>query len=626
MANDKLTPVTAVREAVRRFLDVMTGAEDYSKLHEYTAPLNTFGFAAVTPELVKTLEDPSVRRRVAAAGTLFNWRDAGVLVSDAQLAMASQVLVTGLKSRDGDFKSQSAKIAGSLGIATDEMIPVLKRLLKSDSSEVRVSAAAALARSELSPLIAGELGKALRTDDVFLIQMAARGYGRLRMAERQSVDRLIQKLGDVEPVAQIVIVNALGQIGAAATRCVPELIRFLKTKATDTTVRGTIARNLGIVARARQEVEEALIWALRDRSWQVVQGAIFGLAEEKNEWPVKGVEILVGLLKSEDDDLRMTAARAFADNIPPAQCAAPVLVELLLNESNGTICQLARKAVLKTGVQAVPSLIEWMQRNHDRYGPLIYYTLSEIGEAAIPEILTLFRTTDDMGLREAAALTFYALGPKAVAAVPELLELAKNGDADLRIYIVTALAAVGPKGAAAMEFLVAALLYGEENTVVWAAEGLKSIGEAVIPILEEGLDVVDEPSRARIEPVLRQLKEADGRGKVDPLAWIKDDAAVELFVLCGRILRGPEAKSFKIISDELKDVRLHFAASTKKSLIVKKINRLETLLTPPGTDSIRLIDRKSTVKGKLTPFGSDFLLKAELSLSIRIEISEQSRS
>jgi HEAT repeat protein len=110
--------------------------------------------------------------------------------------------------------------------------------------------------------------------------------------------------------------------------------------------------------------------------------------------------------------------------------------------------------------------------------------LITLGEPAVPALLDLLRTgsPDD---RLAAANTFWGMGPRAAAAVGDLVALLVDPDPRLRVAAAQALEAVGPAAAPAVDALVSALSDPDRavRPAVKARGGIGPGARAALPAL-----------------------------------------------------------------------------------------------------------------------------------------------
>jgi HEAT repeat protein len=103
----------------------------------------------------------------------------------------------------------------------------------------------------------------------------------------------------------------------------------------------------------------------------------------------------------------------------------------------------------------------------------IVNALAGLGEQAVPRAI---RALQNPKARSLAIRVLTKLGPKAAGAVKPLVEVAKDGDPELRKNVYFALAAIGPEAAPATEALVEATSNKDERVRESALYALREIG------------------------------------------------------------------------------------------------------------------------------------------------------
>jgi len=190
-------------------------------------------------------------------------------------------------------------------------VPVLLELLRSDSSEVRWTAADAL--GQIGPDAAGAaeaLGAALKDDD---------------------------------PLVRRVAAEALGKIGPDARAAVPALIDMLNTEDRLHAVKALIR-----FRAAARDAASALIAVLKDPSAEVRWNACEALGDMRAD---AAVPALQELLADPEDKVREHAAEALGEIGPGARPALPAL-RRLLDDPDADVRDEAIKAIKRIDPQA----------------------------------------------------------------------------------------------------------------------------------------------------------------------------------------------------------------------------------------------------------------------------------
>jgi len=193
-------------------------------------------------------------------------------------------------------------------------------------------------------------------------------------------------------------------------------------------------------------------------------------------------------------------------------------------------------AIRQIGTNAIPELLR-MIRSQD--GQLKKKVAAFIDKHQIPIRLP---TSDDE--HEMAALGFHILGASGQAAVPELVELLKRNDPELRVIIIGCLGDIGPEAKAAAPLLVGFLdstnlidqfmatlglgqIHGEPEVAVpalvaklsvsnknlsmtiWALGQFGKDAKPAIPILRQFLGDTNPPAAYVQEALTNALKEIE---------------------------------------------------------------------------------------------------------------------
>jgi len=195
--------------------------------------------------------------------------------------------------------------------------------------------------------------------------------------------------------------------------------------------------------------------------------------------------------------------------------AVPTLIEIILNlKENGEVRMSAIRALGSIGSpKAVPALLKTLKTDlveRKGYWAPTIKALGVIGDSrAVPQLISVLRVreNDDMGKRSMAARALGRIGDS--RAVLPLISAAKNPH--IRKEAIWALAKI--KDERATGVLVNALQQGEDDeTVIYATEGLKKLGSKAREVLEKAASKPVEKESTDIVQVQRArklLKELD---------------------------------------------------------------------------------------------------------------------
>jgi len=125
---------------------------------------------------------------------------------------------------------------------------------------------------------------------------------------------------------------------------------------------------------------------------------------------------------------------------------------------------------------AVPELVDLCGEADAELQDAVFLTLASVGREAIEPLMQLLHQPDE-GRRRRAAMALGRIGPPAADAVPELRRALQDSVPDVRFWAAKALGEIGPDAAASIDDLVAACS-DEDPDVRWqAAVSLELIGD-----------------------------------------------------------------------------------------------------------------------------------------------------
>jgi HEAT repeat protein len=280
---------------------------------------------------------------------------------------------------------------------------------------------------------------------------------------------------------------------------------------------------------------------------------------------------LISHLQSDCADLRFIAARSFGAIGSQVCDALPTLMHMIEYEADDEVCWAVVAAISAAGTEALPALIELLQRARLRATPLIQAALLGIGETAAGELARTLLTADSIVVRQAAAWVLASLGPKAEPAVPVLAELLDSPDKEIVLDAIVALANIGRVGRVCTASLAGFLRDPDETISEWATKALLSIGPEAVPILQELRSNLDEGQRGSIDHVLESLGAVVSDAiSDDGFKGIKNQNALELFAVVGALLlkHGPasydDLKQWIVDMKAKGEVRTNLPASSRQ--------------------------------------------------------------
>ncbi|WP_088252208.1 HEAT repeat domain-containing protein [Fimbriiglobus ruber] len=281
----------------------------------------------------------------------------------------------------------------------------------------------------------------------------------------KAVPALIDVFADPKKTFNFEIQSILVDHGSAA---VPDLIKALKRPEPD--IRIMAVHILGNIRPRPKEAIPALIQATKDTD-PAVRGAAACSLSAVSRSVDKTVPVLIALLADPDDTVRSTAATSLGDLEGKAKPAVGALVTAL-NDKDRSVREEATIALARVGPgasPAIPALIaafrKWPVDDSNRTAVVDALGRIRAG-SAVPTLIAALTENDD-DLRETAAYALGSFGPAAIAAVPNLLHLAKVQDVGtMQDTVIEALSKIDPSAKSAVPVILDAF------------NGLKDTGRA----------------------------------------------------------------------------------------------------------------------------------------------------
>ena len=208
------------------------------------------------------------------------------------------------------------------------------------------------------------------------------------------------------------------------------------------------------------------------------------------EAPRRAAEPVGRLLRHEDPHVRYQAAVALGRMGPAAAQAAEALAGAVTAEDPqvATAAGAALAAIGRAAERAIPSLsrglVEAVERKRSPWCGLILGTLEKIGPKAVapavPQVADLLRHAD-ADVRHLAARTLTQAGAAAAGAIPALLEALESADARVAELAAEALVGMGSEAATAAVALAELIARSRGPVRLTAARLVEKIGPDAAP-------------------------------------------------------------------------------------------------------------------------------------------------
>jgi len=567
--------------------------------------------------LIPALRDPDAKMRARSARVL---GEIGPAAKNAVPALAAA-----LRDRDPHVCESAASALGSMGTHAKGAIPALVQSIRTDPARRDVKALLAL--GQIGEPAIRALAELLRDGDSTIresVAMTLNLGGKPRNAvARALVPALIGALGTPDRSTRAAVAATLAGIGQEA---VIPLARALRDG--DPRIRGGAARALADMGPDAAPVLPVLLEALGsgsafDDPRLLQHGQDDGHCGRDETEPVGVVAALAGIgkpavapllqeLDHPDPDRRAHAIRVFGFMKPPARAAVPRLV-VLLNDPHTRFeaadalgrmgfgerdCILPLIAKLK---DSDPAFRARAAENLGRIGQSLHFSGNSVDRRVILYLTIALRDADAQ-VRVAGAAASGAVGSDSGTPGPDLLQLLRDPEAQVRIAALHAL--VPFTDLEVSREARAGLLKDVDNRVrVAAAESivnkdLRSSG--VIIALVEAIEDRDPDVRAAAATKLAD----SGSWK-----WVLDGRDPRLAP--SRIYRGPR----EALSDP--DPRVRAAAASQMSEFERETAGSISLLTARLKDDAAMV--RAAAAQSLGRFGPGAMDAAPALLDLLVE-------
>lgn len=271
--------------------------------------------------------------------------------------------------------------------------------------------------------------------------------------EEPTLESLVAGVTDADPAKAMAAIDALDKVEPEPVGAVPALVQALGRD--DENVRWHAARTLGDFGPGAADAVPALTKALDDSSAKVQAYAAYALGSiGKAAEPA--VEKLIERAFDKDPLIRRASLRGIRLIGAPTEKTRPLFVKMLETGDRATVL-----ATLQTIAEAGEVAIEPMREilKDEKLCHWACLVLTEMGEKAAPAVpeLTEVLKHQDPDVRMQALITLGTIGSAAAPAVPEIAKLLESDEFEaVRFSAAFALGSINHKDQASTKALVAA--------------------------------------------------------------------------------------------------------------------------------------------------------------------------
>jgi HEAT repeat protein len=212
--------------------------------------------------------------------------------------------------------------------------------------------------------------------------------------------------------------------------------------------------------------------------------------------------------------------------------------------------------------EAIPVLLQW-HRQHQSFDRKVVETLANIGPAALPALIDLYRPGKDKP--DGPSLDTW-LAKMGKSALPQCIDYLQDRDWEIRHRALEALSGLGPDAAEAVPALVRALRDNVDINCLSAIVALREIGPAAAPAVPALVDLLSEKVwREYVIIALGQIG-SEGFPVLARLCHAEDDKVrAQAVKAIGQV--GPEARPILLaaLKDPVAEVRRAAARSLEES-------------------------------------------------------------
>jgi HEAT repeat protein len=341
------------------------------------------------------------------------------------------LLNAALNDEQGEVREIAMLAIGEMGNAAASCVPALiAEMKKKDRLRYQIIVAlgkigggAKAAVNDLLDILKDKTADRVETDKALeaLISIAKGA------PETISIFRGNLKVGD--PDARTWNMAVLSNIGECASAALPDIIKMLEDNNSE--IRANAVWAVYRIGAAKPEYIKIFNEKLKDPDWSVRQSAA-DVISDIGEPAKECVNNLLDGLDDKNNEVQASCAEALGNLAAYAPQAIPKLVKILNSEQAYNAWKQAGHALSKFGDEAIPALVEVMEKKESSYSRAKDYAafaLARIGEKAVPILIRLFREGDERA-RKSAFDAISSLENKAVQAVPALLEAMEDNRSD----------------------------------------------------------------------------------------------------------------------------------------------------------------------------------------------------
>jgi HEAT repeat protein len=308
-----------------------------------------------------------------------------------------------------------------------------------------------------------------------------------KAAGASAVPPLLEALRDTDSTIRQKAAEALGEIGNDARAAVPELTLELQDSAAAVVL--VSALSLRKIDPRDHAGVPALITLLADPNPEIRAGAICVLGEYGPD-AAGAVPPLLKVWEDDQSNLRGWAARTLGMIGPDARAAIPRLIAMLdtADQQNLTFAAEALSHFGEEAKAAIPKLLTLAEKPEHSWA--VFTALSAMGSDAVPGLVEIYRQAD--GRHWWAAKALMKQGPKAVVAVPALLEDLRSDNTRRAALAAQVLGCIGEGAKEALPRLAELIHREDPHLRLRAAETLWKLDRQTNAVLEVMVAELDD--------------------------------------------------------------------------------------------------------------------------------------
>jgi HEAT repeat protein len=263
--------------------------------------------------------------------------------------------------------------------------------------------------------------------------------------QADDVQQLLKDFNSSDQLVRIQALDGIAELGASGADAVPALIKLLDDS--DEVIVWHAARTLGAVGDSAATAVPQLTAKLGDERPKVRAYSAFALGRIGKP-ALSAVDTLVELAFDDDAVVRRSALRALRQIDPPQEKTMPMVIKIL-EQGDMSIIIPALQSIAEEGKDAVPRLRRALKHEKAQYWACV--VLADIGPdsaEAVPELINVLKAKDP-DVRLEALVALGAIGDAAKPAIPAIVALAEGDDyKHVRYAAIYALGQLGGNGAA----------------------------------------------------------------------------------------------------------------------------------------------------------------------------------